>query len=882
MRVLRRARLVRRFGLMQFFRQARDLGFEPRDRVRRTGNARVQLGLEPGEVVQCALFARGLRAVLRDGGLLRRGLRCRCGDRAVERRLRFAQLIHSLCILVEFMPDCRLARGAVRQRVGVALLRRGEVVPLEQQAVVGALQAIHQRLVLRRGSRKPRLFLRRAAVLRLDGLEVVIERRQFFLRFVECPLGFCLRRFAPMRLRFRFLQPPRARQRARPARGRAAGHRAAGLDDLSVERDDAEAVSIRLRDGERRVHVLRDDRPREQIFDDGVVAPLYRDEPVRRAEAAALVFQPGLAQRRRADGVDRQEGRAAAVRALEVFDAALAVRRRIHHDAGRGRAERRVDRGDEAFLRRDERGHRAVDAAERLALDRAHHALDRAREALVVALHIAQHLLATARFGQRCVRAVQLVLQSLDLAAAALRLEGDARQLVLRAGKRLQTLLQTGFQLVLRLFFGVQAVFRLLYVLRDGVAARIHAVQPGLRRRAVQLEGVQRVALFGERPLGLLQRRCVLRALRLLLPGFSGQLIQRRRQSFVLRFQQSDARAVFRQLSPQTVRLFGALRALAAGAVDVLPVVLYVRLQHGRAARLFGGALLDRAQVGAQAVGLAVDPAHFLEKLLGAGVQSLLRRFCFAELTAAGHRILRGLGRVGLDALERQQPQRDLQHAQLVAQEQVLLCLFRLLFQRADLARQLVVQIADAGQIVLGRGQLALGLLLAVAELGDARRFLEDLAPVLALEGQYLVDTALSDAGIAVPPEAGIHEQLVDVTQAAVLFVQVIFTLARTVIAARDHDLGEFRAKNTLGIVEDERHLGKADRAALRRAAEDDVLHLCAAQRPRGLLAQHPADGVRNIRFARAVRPDDRRYAAEKPYLGPVGKRLEALQDEAF
>ena len=109
------------------------------------------------------------------------------------------------------------------------------------------------------------------------------------------------------------------------------------------------------------------------------------------------------------------------------------------------------------------------------------------------------------------------------------------------------------------------------------------------------------------------------------------------------------------------------------------------------------------------------------------------------------------------------------------------------------------------------------------------------------------------------------------------LFAEVVFALARAIVAPRDHDLGKRRAENAGGVVEDERDLGKADRTALRRAAEDDILHFRAAQRARGLLAEHPADRVRDIRFAGAVRTDDRGHAAEKFDLRAVGKRLEPL-----
>ena len=78
-------------------------------------------------------------------------------------------------------------------------------------------------------------------------------------------------------------------------------------------------------------------------------------------------------------------------------------------------------------------------------------------------------------------------------------------------------------------------------------------------------------------------------------------------------------------------------------------------------------------------------------------------------------------------------------------------------------------------------------------------------------------------------------------------------------------------------IVQNERNLGKADRTALGCAAEDHVLHLRAAQRPRGLLPRTHRMASGNIRFSRAVRTDNRRNAAEKFDLSAIRERLEAL-----
>ena len=58
-------------------------------------------------------------------------------------------------------------------------------------------------------------------------------------------------------------------------------------------------------------------------------------------------------------------------------------------------------------------------------------------------------------------------------------------------------------------------------------------------------------------------------------------------------------------------------------------------------------------------------------------------------------------------------------------------------------------------------------------------------------------------------------------------------------------------------VVDDELDLGHAERGPRGRAGEDDVGHVAAAQGPRALLAQDPADRVDQVRLAGAVRTDD-------------------------
>ena len=238
-----------------------------------------------------------------------------------------------------------------------------------------------------------------------------------------------------------------------------------------------------------------------------------------------------------------------------------------------------------------------------------------------------------------------------------------------------------------------------------------------------------------------------------------------------------------------------------------------------------------------------------------------------------------GLGLAGGlgDLFEVFEPDRDLEPTELAAERQIFLRLFRLLFQGADLQLQLGDLVADAQKIVLGVGQTALGILLAVAEFGDAGGFLENFAAVGRFEGKDLVDAALADVGIALAAKTGVHEQLVDVLEAGKLLVDIVFALAGAEIAAGDHDLGGLDAKAGVGVVEDEGGLGVADGGALGGAAEDDVFHLRAAQGAGALLAEDPADGVGYIRFSAAVRPDDGGTVAAELQKRLVREGLEAL-----
>ena len=110
--------------------------------------------------------------------------------------------------------------------------------------------------MLRHRSPQPSLILLSTDTLSLDRLEVILQRGVFFLCFVESSLGLRPFLFERLHLRLRGLEPPRAGKCARTTRGRTTRHRAACLNDLSVERNNSEAVPIGTGKRERRVHIF--------------------------------------------------------------------------------------------------------------------------------------------------------------------------------------------------------------------------------------------------------------------------------------------------------------------------------------------------------------------------------------------------------------------------------------------------------------------------------------------------------------------------------------------------------------------------------------------------------------------------------------------------
>ena len=144
--------------------------------------------------------------------------------------------------------------------------------------------------------------------------------------------------------------------------------------------------------------------------------------------------------------------------------------------------------------------------------------------------------------------------------------------------------------------------------------------------------------------------------------------------------------------------------------------------------------------------------------------------------------------------LELQEPpaEQDALHGDhLVAQDAVPARLARLPLETLELLFHLVHDVIHAQQVLLGRLELERGLPPAGPVLGDPGRLLDEGPAVGGLAGEDQADLALLDDGVRLGAEAGVHEQLVDVPQAADLAVHEVLALPVAVEPPGDDALGD-------------------------------------------------------------------------------------------
>ena len=311
--------------------------------------------------------------------------------------------------------------------------------------------------------------------------------------------------------------------------------------------------------------------------------------------------------------------------------------------------------------------------------------------------------------------------------------------------------------------------------------------------------------------------------------------------------------------------------------------VVVLVAQHGQPAVAAGAGFGQGADLG---VGLL----HRQHQLLGFGAQRLGAGVELVQL--AGQALVVRLGGFVpallvpggvLGPADGVHPEGDLQAFAGVGIFQEFLGFLAVPLQRAHPAFQFAQDVPQPFQVALGGGQAALGLVFAVAEPGDAGGFLENFPPLAGFGGDDLGNAALADDGVAVPAQAGVQQQLVDILEADVLAVDGVLALAAAVVPAADGDLVGVHRQAVVGVVDGQADGGVAHGPAGLGAAEDHVLHLAGAPQLFGAgLAHDPADGVGDVAFARAIGPHHAGDAGADGDFGAVGEGFEPLDLKLF
>ena len=228
----------------------------------------------------------------------------------------------------------------------------------------------------------------------------------------------------------------------------------------------------------------------------------------------------------------------------------------------------------------------------------------------------------------------------------------------------------------------------------------------------------------------------------------------------------------------------------------------------------------------------------------------------------------------------------DLQLLQSLGVLQIVAGLAGLQLHAAQAFRDLLDDVRQAKQVLLGPRQLAQGLFLVGLVPADPGGLFEDGPAIRLGRAQHLVDLPLFDDGIGHGADAGVHEHLAEVSQPTRLPVNAILAVAAAIHFSRNlHFIGingELPRSALLRIGKDQRHFGRPQGLSAAAAAENDVDHLVAAEALHLLLAQDPLHAVHDVALATAVGAYNDRHRSIDGKLCLVGEALETVKNHLF
>jgi hypothetical protein len=175
------------------------------------------------------------------------------------------------------------------------------------------------------------------------------------------------------------------------------------------------------------------------------------------------------------------------------------------------------------------------------------------------------------------------------------------------------------------------------------------------------------------------------------------------------------------------------------------------------------------------------------------------------------------------------------------------------------------------------------GLVPACLQSADAGGFLEQRAPLARLRVDQPADPPLADQRRRLSAAGSVREQDLNIASALFAAVDTIGRATLPVDPPLDLQLVqivEMGRRGAVAIIDRQRDGGDIPGRPGRCAAEDDVIHLTAAQASGRGLAHHPLQRLDEIRLAAAVGADDSRETGLDEKFRRLDEGLEAGQSK--
>ncbi|EFW30553.1 hypothetical protein HMPREF9555_00181 [Selenomonas artemidis F0399] len=130
--------------------------------------------------------------------------------------------------------------------------------------------------------------------------------------------------------------------------------------------------------------------------------------------------------------------------------------------------------------------------------------------------------------------------------------------------------------------------------------------------------------------------------------------------------------------------------------------------------------------------------------------------------------------------------------------------------------------------------------------------------------------------------DTGIGKETVNILDTAARVVEIYLAFPAAIKTAFDDNFLIINGECLIPIVKDEHDFRDAECTPRGGTCKDNIFGAKPAQHSDILFAKNPTNGIRNIAFAAAVRPYNRRNAAVKFHDDAVGKGLESVRFQAF